>query len=248
VKTLERLSESGYPYPLALTTINTPVTLHEAAHWIWSAGGDFISADSQRVILNQPEAFQGLRDYFSLRRFISPESLGSAPRGDLFDAGKAAVHFGGPFLGNISRHQHPEWGERLGIAPVPGITFAGGSSFVIWQYTLHPNESFELVRFLSSQPTRIPVSPHDQGLPTRREAVNMPSAENDVFHRTYLQSMQTSRSFPTIRLWGSMEDKLIVEISNIWAELFANPDQNLDACLHKHLDPLVQRLNNTMGN
>ncbi len=248
IETLEKLRLSGYSYPLALTTINTPVTLHEAAHWVWSAGGDFISPDGRQVIINQPAAMQGFRNYFSLKRFISPESLGIAPRGDLFDVGKAAIHFGGPFLGNVSRHLHPEWGDRLGIAPVPGITFAGGSSFVIWQYSLHPNEAFELVRFLSSQPTRIPVSPHDQALPTRREAVNMPSAESDIFHRTYLESMQISRSFPTIRLWGSMEDKLIVEISSIWAELFADPNQDLDACLHKHFDPLAQRLNNTFGN
>ena len=248
VETLEKLHASGYAYPLALTTINTPVILHEAAHWVWSAGGDFISPDNRRVIFDQPEAMQGFRKYFGLKRFISPESLGAAPRGDLFDVGKAAVHFGGPFLGNISRHQHPEWAGRLGIAQVPGITFAGGSSLVIWQYTLHPVEAFELVRFLVSQPTSIPASPHDQGLPARREALDMPSAESDIFHRTYLQSLQTSRNFPTTRLWGFIEDKLIIEISNIWAELFADPDQDLDACLHKHFDPLARRLNTTLGN
>jgi len=248
VETLEKLRASGYTYPLALTTIHTPVILHEAAHWVWSAGGDFISADGQRVVFNRPDAMQGFKNYFSLQRFISPESLGVIPRGDLFNIGKAAIHFGGPWLGTVARYQHPEWGDRLGIAPVPGVTFAGGSSFVIWQYTRHPAEAFELVRFLSSQPTRIPASPHDQGLPTRCTALDMPSAENDIFHRTYLQSIQTSRSFPSIRLWGSMEDKLIAEISNIWAELFANPDQDLDECLHKHFDPLARRLDNTLGN
>jgi len=248
VETLEKLQQSGYDYPLALTTINTPVILHEAAHWVWNAGGDFISTDGRQVTFNQPDALQGFRNYFGLKRFISPESLGSAPRGDLFNARKAAVHFAGPWLGNIGRAQHPEWGDHLGIVRVPGITFAGGSSLVIWQYSLHPQEAFELVRFLSSQPTRIPAAPHDQGLPTRRESVNMPSAANDAFHRTYLESMQRSRSFPTVRLWGSMEDKLIVEISNIWTELFANPDLDIDACLHRHFDPLAQRLNITFGN
>lgn len=248
VQTLKKLQASGhYDYPLAITTIAAPVIIHEAAHWVWSAGGDFISEDNQQVIFNQPKAMQGFRNYFSLKRFISPESQGATPRGDLFDTGKAAIHFGGPYIGNISRYAHPEWTVNLGIAQVPGITFAGGSSLVIWQYTLHPVESFELVRFLSSQPTRIPVSPHDQGLPTRRNALDMPSVETDIFHRIFLQSMQTSRSFPTIRLWGAMEDKLITEISNIWAELFANPDQDLDECLHRHLDPLAQRLNTTLG-
>ena len=224
------------------------ITLHEAAHWVWGAGGDFVAPDGRSVVFNAPKALQGFRNYFGLRPFISPDSLGKSPRGDLFDTGDAVVYFAGPFLGNIARPLHPEWGDRLGIVQSPGPTFVGGSSLVMWPHSKHPQEAFELVRFLSSQPTRIPASPHDQALPTRREALNMPSAENDVFHRIFLQALQQGRGFPTIRLWGSIEEKLIVEISAIWAELFANPDTDLDACLHSHFDPLVQRLNIVLGN
>jgi hypothetical protein len=76
----------------------------------------------------------------------------------------------------------------------------------------------------------------------------MPSVEYDPFHRIYLQALQTDRSFPTMRLWGSVEEKLIREISSIWAELFADPDQDLDTCLHRHFDPLAERLNIVLGN
>ena len=76
----------------------------------------------------------------------------------------------------------------------------------------------------------------------------MPSIEYDPFHRIYLQALQIGRSFPAIRQWVSIEERLIIEIANIWEELFANPDQDLDACLHKHLDPLAQRLNILLGN
>jgi ABC-type glycerol-3-phosphate transport system substrate-binding protein len=249
VQTLKKLQASGhYDYPLAITTVAIPVILHEAAHWVWSAGGDFVSADNQKVAFNEPNAMQGFRNYFNLQRFISPESIGATSGATLFDKGNAAIHLAGPWLGNVGRSLRPELQDALGIAPVPGITFAGGSSFVIWQYTLHPAECFELVRFLSSQPTNIPISPHDQGLPTRRNALDMPSVKTDIFHRTYLQAMQRSRSFPSVRLWGAMEDKLIAEISNIWAELFAHPNQDLDECLHRHFDPLAQRLNTTLGN
>jgi hypothetical protein len=34
-----------------------------------------------------------------------------------------------------------------------------------------------------------------------------------------------------------------MEFSNIWKDLFADPEQDLNACLHRHLDPLAQRLN-----
>jgi ABC-type glycerol-3-phosphate transport system substrate-binding protein len=247
VDTLEKLQRGGCAYPLAINTTNVSVILQEAAHWVWSAGGDFISPDNQRVIFNKPAAMQGFKNYFSLRRFISPEARTTTFVGDSFNAGKAMVHLAGPWLGTIGRLRFPEWGERLGVAQVPGITFAGGCSFVIWQYSPHHQEAFELVRFLSSQPTRIPASPHSHEAPTRRDAINMPSVEYDPFHRIYLQALQTGRSFPTIRLWGSVEEKLITEISNIWTELFANPDQDLDACLHKHLDPLAERLNIILG-
>jgi multiple sugar transport system substrate-binding protein len=249
VDTLGRLHKvAGYAYPLDLTTIRMPVILHEAAHWVWSAGGDFISPDNRRLIFNQPAALQGFRNYFSLRPFISPKTFTADSPGSLFNAREAAVFLGGPFPGNIGRMLHPEWGECLGVVQSPGAAFVGGSSFVIWKYSRHPQEAFELVRFLSSQPTRIPASPHDQGLPTRREAVNMPSVETDVFHRTFLQALQRGRGFPTMRLWGSIEDKLIVGTAKIWAELFADPDQDPDACLHQHLDPLAERLNIVLGN
>jgi maltose-binding protein MalE len=136
----------------------------------------------------------------------------------------------------------------MGAVQMPGFTFTGGTSFVVWQYSPRYQEAFELVRFLSSQPTRIPASPHSYELPTRREAMHMTSVENNVFHRAYMQAMQTGRSFPTMRLWGSIEEKLIATISKIWEELFDDPGQDLDACLHRHFDPLAVRLNTLLDN
>lgn len=134
------------------------------------------------------------------------------------------------------------------MAQVPGVPYVGGASFVIWQYSRHPQEAFELVRFLSSQATSIPASPHSIDMPIRRESLNTPSVATDIIHRICLEALQHGRSFPTMRLWGSIEDKLIVAISNIWADMFSNPGQDLDACLHKHLDPLAERLNIVLEN
>jgi multiple sugar transport system substrate-binding protein len=248
IETLEKLRKSGVQYPLSINIKSDSIILHEAAHWVWNAGGDFISADGKQVAFNQPPALEGFRNYFKLRPFISPDLLSTALTGDLFNTGKAAIHFAGPWLGT-SVHQNPDWGEDTpGVIAIPGITFAGGCGFVIWQYTVHPKEAFELVRFLATRPVHSPASLYDHQVPTRLEAVDMPLMENDVFHRAYLQSMQRGRSFPTMRLWGSVEDKLRVTLSNIWADLFADPNQDLDDCLHKHLDPLALRLNIVLGN
>jgi multiple sugar transport system substrate-binding protein len=247
VLTLEKLQNHGYTHPLAITTANISVILHEAAHWIWSAGGDFISADHRTAIFNQPAALEGLKKYFGLRPFISPESLAASHVQELFDSGKAVVYLGGPSMANSDRHERPAWGEHLGIARVPGTTYVGGSNFVIWQYSPQAQNAFELVRFLLSQPINFPGSPHDTLVPARREALNTPSA-SDAFNQTFLQALQTGRGFPNIRVWGSIEGKLIVAMSDIWADLFANPEQGLDDCLHKYLDPLAQHLNIVLKN
>jgi multiple sugar transport system substrate-binding protein len=247
-ETLEKLRKSGITYPLALNVTKQQIILHEAAHWVWSAGGDFISPDLRQIAFTQPAAIQGWKNYFGLRPFISPEWLSTATAsGDSFIAEESAIQMGGPYVGVVNLRQRPESSKRLGISLAPVTSYVGGANFVIWQYSLRYEEAFELVRFLSSQPTRIPASPHSNELPTRRDAINMPTVETDIFHRTYLQAMQVGRSFPSMRLWGSIEDKLVYRISNIWAELFANPDQDLDSCLHKHLDPLAERLDLTLG-
>lgn len=248
IETLEKLQKGGCAYPLALTTRNIPMILHEAANWVWNAGGSFMDENQQRVTFNSPEAIEGWKRYFSLQPFISPETLTIPSAGDLFENHQAAVHPGGPWQGLVGRYVHDGWAQRLGIASIPGPAYVGGISFVIWQYSKHYNEAFELIRFLSSQPTSIPGSPHSFELPTRREALNMPSAQTDIFHKTYLQTLQNGRSFPTIRLWGSIEDKLIAETANVWAELFANPNTNLDEYIHRHYDLLAERLNIILEN
>jgi multiple sugar transport system substrate-binding protein len=243
VNTLQKLQAAGIEHPLSLTTINLPRNLHEAASWLWGAGGDLISPDYRQITFNSTTALQGLHDYFSLHPFISPASLRATSSTDAFLAGDAVVALGGPWQGTVARPEHPDWDQRLGMLPVPGVTYVGGGSLVIWKYSLREREAFEFVRFLASQPTRIPSSPHSSMLPTRRDALNIPSIDRDPFHPIYLKALESGRSFPTFRLWGSIEEKLNQAINSIWSELFANPSADIDALLHNRLDPIVYRLN-----
>lgn len=251
VETLEKLQKSGCAYPLSVNLTKQGITLHEAAHWVWNAGGNLVSANGQKVIFNEPLAMQGWKNYFSLRPFISPSLLNGeeTAASNYFLQHESAVQVGGPYKTFAEMLQTADSQEQpMGAVQMPGWTFTGGTSFVIWQYSPHYQEAFELVRFLSSQPTRIPASPHSYELPTRREAMHMTSVETNVFHRAYIQAMQTGQSFPTMRLWGSIEEKLIVAIAKIWEELYNDPDQDLDACLHRYFDPLAERLNVVLEN
>jgi multiple sugar transport system substrate-binding protein len=244
METLKKLQRSGIPYPLSLSLTEMTMVLQEAAHWVWAAGGDFVSDDKRRVTFNEPAAMMGFKNYFSLQRFIDPEFLNrnGAPA-DAFYNRKTAIQISGQWQGIILADQYPNPEDIVSIAAPPKTTYVGGASFVIWKYSRHAAEAFQLVRFLSAQPPHIPASSHADEIPTRRDALNMPSVEDNIFHRTYLQTLQTGRTYPVMRLWGSIEGKLITEVSSIWKELFSNPDQALESCLHNHLDPLAKRLN-----
>jgi multiple sugar transport system substrate-binding protein len=246
VETLEKLQKAGYQSPLAITTQAIAQVLHEAAHWVWNAGGDFMSRDGKWVTFNQSEALTGFKNYFGLLPYVSPNTQ-QINSGDLFHARTSPIHIAGLWVPDYLTRV--ELKDQLGVAQLPRIGYTGGTSFVIWQYTLKERQAFELIQFLASQP------PFDNRnlqrynrLPTRREALNAPLAQNDPFNRTFLQAFQSGRSFPAMRLWGSIQDKLISEVAQIWAELFSNPDQDLETCLHKHLDPLAARLNAVLGN
>jgi len=247
VKTLEKLQAGGTAYPLALTTFKQNRNLHEACGWIWGAGGDLLSADHTRVVFHESAAMDGWRKYFGLHRFVSPHTLGILRSAEIFSSGDAAVVLDGPWLGNVGK-LNMEWEERLGIAHVPETAYVGGSSLVIWQYSKHPAEAFELVRFLASQPPRIPGSLHSDQMPTRRDSLYIPSVEKNEFQRVYLEVLQSGHTSPTVRLWGMLEERLTSEINHIWTEIFANPGLDLDECLLRHLVPLAKRINVSLGN
>lgn len=241
VHALETLQAGGMAYPLALNTVGSTMCLREACSWVWEAGGS-ISADGTQVLFNRPEALNGFRNYFNLRRFIMPQpcSVDEALLISRFQQEKMAVTMAGPWLALGSQARLPN-GKYLGVTSAMGVPYIGGTSFVMWKHSRHPRETLELVRFISKQPHCLP----ERMLPVRER--DLPASQDDAARRAFLDSMRAGQSFPALRLGGLIEDKLSKTIGAIWADLFATPEQDLDECLHRHLDPLAQRLNITLS-
>jgi multiple sugar transport system substrate-binding protein len=244
VETLKKLQQNGFAAPLAINTQATSQVLHEAAHWLWAAGGDFVSPDGKRVVFNDPQALEGFKNYFSLSPYVPEQSLVKTPL-DFFRERTSPIHLSGLWV--PSAIADADLQAQLGVAKLPGVAYTGGTSLVVWQYTTKAQPAFELIRFLSSQPM-ISNGPHYNQLPTRREALDAPMTQKDAFNQTYLQAFQAGRTFPTLRLWGSIEDRLIPVLANLWQEILSDQPQDLEVCLHKHLDPLATRLNLILGN
>lgn len=102
--------------------------------------------------------------------------------------------------------------------------------------------AMKLIDFLTNQPARFPYTSPVRILPTRLPALNRLAAEGDPFVIAYNEAMQRGRGYPPVRLWGRIEDALTNALANIWEEVLAASEPNLDDILHRHLDELAARL------
>jgi multiple sugar transport system substrate-binding protein len=245
-RTLSQLHASGVkPWVMSTTTQRV---LHDAASWVWSAGGDFVSADGKRVIFDQPEARSGLKAYFELGRYLTEDlqRLGGLRADDIFRRGQV----GGILSDSLTYlRYHPDHLEETAdweVALPPGPPFVGGSNLVIWRHSYQAQQAFKLIKFLTSPPAQVAYTSRVGLLPVRRETFSLPGLVNDPLYRQAAQALYHGRSFPAIRIWGLIEDKLINALDQIWKELFSPAAPEIGQLFDKHLAPLARQLNRTL--
>lgn len=249
-KTVQRLVESGVDVPIELPLgLDRFGTLHVLASWIWSVGGDFCEADGKRVAFNQPRALAAIRAYFNLLRSLPVEArqkIRARDRG-LFERGKSAINFG--TLMFYANHQSApqEAKDNWRVTPLPGDHFIGGSNLVVWKHTRNDRAAIELVRYLTSPTVQVRVAPALATMPPRLAALDLPQIANDPVLRVFGQSIRTGRTYPSIPLWGLIEDRLLVALVQIGDAILADDTANLDQVIKQYLDPLARKLNITLS-
>ncbi len=238
---VQRLNEHGVRVPWTVPTGTTHTTLLNVASWVWSAGGDFIRADGKATLFAEPPALQGLADYFTLARFFVPEICrlnGLEPDTYFLDHPDAAMTISGPWLFNTVQQKAT---GPVSVAIPPGGSFVGGSNLVIWKHTRHPEAAIELVRFLTEKKVQIAYSQRVGLLPARIEALQSAPFSTDPLWQVAVKGLQTGRTFPTIRLWGLVEDRLTAGLSAVWESVLNGMDPG--TAVKAHLVPLADRLN-----
>ncbi|MBN1217527.1 MAG: extracellular solute-binding protein [Anaerolineae bacterium] len=248
--TLQRLQENGVEMPLAIPTAPQHLTLHLLAAWVWTLGGRFLSPNGKRVFFHLPEARAGIKAYFDLRRYLAPSvhNLTDSDADLLFQVGKVAVIITGYWILDLVRRGNvaAEVRDNLGVAIFPGTPYVGGSDLVIWQQCRHPEVAFALVRHLTSQQVQTEVIARSGLLPGRREALGAPPFTADPHYRVVGESLKKGRSFRATYLWGLIEDKLVITIGQLWRELLADPELDIEQTVSKYIEPLAKELNHSL--
>ncbi|MBN1888651.1 MAG: extracellular solute-binding protein [Thermoflexales bacterium] len=249
-QTLGQLRASGVSAtPWIVVTQSTSLTLHNVSGWVWAAGGDWISPDGKRILFDQPEARAGLKAYFDLHRYMLPaaRSLNSVPSSDaLFLQEKAAMTISGPWLMllNMAPSPFPDLMARVGAAlPPGGMPFVGGSHLVVWEHSPRQRLAVELVRFLTSRQAQAAYCPLGSLLPVRLDVLHeSPYADHPVL-KVLVEGVKAGRTFPNFPLWGLIEDGLVAMLNQIWQDVLAGDELDLDEIIARRVEPLARTLN-----
>jgi len=244
-QTLAQLGAAGVPIPWVVPTHQSRMTVHNVASWVWGAGGDFVTGDGRRVLFELPEARAGICAYLDLARFLAEpaRSLDDTQSDALFGQGQAAAAISGPWLLQFAS---PEVVAQVGMAFPPGVPFVGGSHLVLWKHAVHDTAAIKLIRFLTSQHVQSSFGRRAGLLPTRHEVLSNPPFSDDPLYQVVAQGLKMGRSFPSVPLWGLVEEKLNEVLGHLWADLLADPHLNLEKAVAEHLEPLARRLNLTL--
>jgi ABC-type glycerol-3-phosphate transport system substrate-binding protein len=247
-QTLTRLEKSGVDGPWIVPTKKTTNTLHTLPSWIWGAGGDLVDANYRRVTIADAKARAGIRDYYSLHRFLSPEfsSINPYQAERKFLEGRAAVTISGPWtVFPPIPPPEPNILDKIGVAIIPGVSCVLASNLVVWKHAPVRQEkvAVELVQFLTAKKAQLTCSQGAGMLPARLETLTSKPFSTNPFYQVFVNSLMSGRALPTMRLWGLIEERLTVAFGMLWNKILEEPNPDLDALIQAELNPLAQKIN-----
>lgn len=247
---LSRLRDAGIQYPLVMATGG--LSVHNLATWVWGRGGHFRSEDFRRITLVEPEAQQGMFEFFRLHEFIDPATRGMnyTATDELYLAGRGAMLLGGSWVMKIiksgDRRVKPEVHANTGYAIPPGIPYIGATHLVIWRHTLHDQEALQAIGHLVSPEVLARVFEETGNFPARITALEGEPFTTDSDYRLAAECLKRGRAFRSSRLWAGVEMRLNALCDQLWIELFANPNLDLKGEIERRIGEMATRLEKTL--
>jgi multiple sugar transport system substrate-binding protein len=242
--------------PLGFASKEDWQQLHNAANWIWSAGGDFLSADFKHSSMNSPKSAQGVLFLMNLAAegYISRESLNSniLQVQKQFSEGRCAMIFGGPWVINYMRKSAGIKDEDFFITQVPEgpggrHIFFGGSNLAVFRHSKHPEESWKFIKFLSSYESQVRFFQKTGNPPALKQALSAPTFSQDVHFSKCIEAYAFARPYPNIPSWGLLESVLLRQLSIMWQHVMGTYGPYSEEAIRRELDITAKKMNEILN-
>lgn len=215
--------------------------------FVWENGGKFLNKEGNKCLLNSPEAVAGLQFLADLRnkyKVIPSESqIAGQQSSSLFRTGRVAMQLSGRWM--VQRYKDInrfDWD----IAPIPKgkrrVTSLNGGALVIAAQSKHPQEAWELVKYLTgvkSQVLRARLDP--SAVPSRQSVAiseifmgQIPPQHNQVS----LDTLRYGRAMPINSKWLEIVNIFGQEIDLLWLGL--QPADEVAETITKRINNLLK--------
>ncbi len=125
-------------------------------------------------------------------------------------AGELVFYISGPWdLGEFGRRLPPELADAWGTAPLPvpdgapwpGASLAGGASLVTFRGSRHPEEAWELIRYLTSPAPLLALYRLAGDLPPRASVWEQPELAGAERLRAFRMQLEAAKPTPLLPEW-----------------------------------------------
>jgi len=194
-----------------------PVSFQIFVEFLWENGGDIVTPDGKRAVLDSPEAIEALQFYCDLytKHQVCPTSGLPTVGGEVpfFAAGKSAMEINNQFAVKRVKQYAPRLLDQVGVA-VPAwkkrpVVTVYTDWLALSPQSRHPDAAWKLIAFLMEPENLAAYNETQFFLPPRKSLKNAKFLRENPLLRVYLDLMEKhGRALPPIRQWFRIRDGL----------------------------------------
>ncbi|MCX7957055.1 MAG: sugar ABC transporter substrate-binding protein, partial [Endomicrobia bacterium] len=260
-----KLNQKGYfkVESFGITGKNDWNVLHHLSPWLWAGGGDWLSKDNRKCILDTPESYKGISFYMglALKEYIpkSTLELNTYQVSTNFSMGKYIMYVDGPWVVRGFETSEEEGGAQNTIAadkyavtlfpkgPNGRYTFMGSSNLVVFKSSKYPDEAIKIIKYLTSEKAQIEYCKVSGFLSPVKSVLENPYFKEHPARKKFKDSIKYGKVYPCIPSWGPLETVFTRGIGELWdyvSGLYGKFDEEK---IKQHLKKLTQECDNVLA-
>ncbi len=185
---------------------------------LWSAGGDFLSADNKKATFNSPQGVKALQFWMDLiqKDKVNDVGFGQGQAGAMapFNAGNAAMVLGGNFTSYLARQAKVDVG--IGLFPKADggglVAMADPFSLFIPSKAKNKDMAWQFVRFALTPEQQVAFSADSTNLPAITAAQSDAKITGNKDLAPFVEALKSAKQLPLITSYLEMWTSLSAEV------------------------------------
>ena len=247
----KKATKPGQQWGLGMVGAKDPGFSLRFSPFLWTFGGDYLTADLKRSALDTPEAREAFTYFVELsakHKVVPPGATAANPQDVRTQLAhkKIACEIGSGWTAPIVNKINPDLRafDVLKAYPLPvkkkRATAIWLSSWIIGPNTKHPNEAWELVKFISSKEMELKWFKDNRVTSARKDVSGVaPEILNDKFAKVIAAELPYGKVEPQIKEWPEIMDTFTGAVQEALTEA-KTPDKAL-ADAHARINTILAR-------